>query len=42
MVNKGVSSPTGFTRWFQLICGFVLMMSISSSQYVWTLFVDPL
>ena len=29
-------------RWWQLIFGLVAMMSISSSQYVWTLFVKPL
>jgi OFA family oxalate/formate antiporter-like MFS transporter len=27
------------TRWMQLLLGFVVMMTISSPQYVWTLFV---
>src|SRR3974377_1083372 len=26
------------TRWLQLIMGFIVMMTISSPQYVWTLF----
>ena len=26
-------------RWLQLLFGFVVMMTISSPQYVWTLFV---
>ncbi|MDB5366160.1 MAG: oxlT [Rhodospirillales bacterium] len=29
-------------RWLQLIVGVIAMMSISSPQYVWTLFVKPL
>ncbi len=29
------------TRWTQLILGFIVMMAISSPQYVWTLFVKP-
>src|SRR5258707_10595213 len=29
------------TRWVQLILGLIAMMSISSPQYVWTLFVAP-
>lgn len=28
-------------RWLQLILGLVVMMAISSPQYVWTLFVKP-
>ncbi|MHB1173950.1 MAG: oxalate/formate MFS antiporter [Sulfuriferula sp.] len=40
-------SPVGdsrlpHNRWWQLVFGLVAMMSISSSQYVWTLFVKPL
>jgi oxalate/formate antiporter len=27
------------TRWIQLLLGFIVMMTISSPQYVWTLFV---
>ncbi len=30
------------TRWVQLVLGLVCMMSISSPQYVWTLFTKPL
>ena len=26
-------------RWIQLLLGFIVMMTISSPQYVWTLFV---
>ena len=29
-------------RWLQLVLGVICMMSISSSQYVWTLFTKPL
>jgi len=29
-------------RWWQLIFGLVAMMSISSSQYAWAMFVKPL
>ena len=29
------------TRWVQLVLGLIAMMSISSPQYVWTLFVAP-
>jgi MFS transporter, OFA family, oxalate/formate antiporter len=28
----------GATRWMQLLLGFIVMMTISSPQYVWTLF----
>ncbi len=31
-----------FTRWLQLLLGLICMMSISSPQYVWTLFTKPL
>ena len=34
--------PTGANRWLQLVFGLVAMMSISSPQYVWTLFTKPL
>ena len=30
------------TRWVQLVLGLIAMMSISSPQYVWTLFTKPL
>ena len=35
-----VSRPTeaAATRWLQLLLGFIIMMTISSPQYVWTLF----
>ncbi len=29
------------SRWLQLLFGFIAMMSISSPQYVWTVFVEP-
>jgi len=29
------------SRWLQLFFGFIAMMSISSPQYVWTVFVEP-
>ncbi len=32
-----VSSATN-TRWLQLLFSFLVMMTISSPQYVWTLF----
>jgi MFS transporter, OFA family, oxalate/formate antiporter len=30
------------TRWVQLLLGLIVMMSISSPQYVWTLFTGPI
>src|SRR5580698_4760651 len=30
------------TRWIQLVLGLIAMMSISSPQYIWTLFTKPL
>lgn len=37
------SKPVWFhQRWWQLVFGLVAMMSISSSQYAWALFVKPL
>ena len=30
------------TRWLQLLLGLAVMMAISSPQYVWTLFTEPL
>jgi oxalate/formate antiporter len=36
-VNGSVSSAAS-TRWIQLVLGLIAMMSISSPQYVWTLF----
>ena len=30
------------TRWVQLVLGLICMMAISSPQYVWTLFTNPL
>lgn len=35
---NGSVSATSSTRWIQLVLGLVAMMSISSPQYVWTLF----
>jgi len=41
---SGVSSVRSATstRWIQLGLGLIAMMSISSPQYVWTLFTKPL
>jgi OFA family oxalate/formate antiporter-like MFS transporter len=37
------NKPVWFhNRWWQLVFGLVAMMSISSSQYAWALFVKPL
>src|SRR5262249_8367985 len=38
------TKPSGSqsTRWVQLLLGVIAMMSISSPQYVWTLFTGPL
>ncbi len=33
-----VSRAAAGTRWLQLLLGFIIMMTISSPQYVWTLF----
>jgi OFA family oxalate/formate antiporter-like MFS transporter len=39
----GISAPSRISpRWIQLVLGLVAMMSISSPQYVWTLFTKPL
>jgi MFS transporter, OFA family, oxalate/formate antiporter len=39
----GVAAPSQIAalnaRWIQLLLGFIVMMTISSPQYVWTLFV---
>jgi MFS transporter, OFA family, oxalate/formate antiporter len=35
-------TPWYLNRWWQMLLGFVAMMSISSPQYTWTLFVHPL
>ena len=34
---RPIASASG-VRWFQLLLGFMIMMTISSPQYVWTLF----
>jgi MFS transporter, OFA family, oxalate/formate antiporter len=39
--SKTSTSKTS-TRWLQLMLGLIAMMSISSPQYVWTLFTRPL
>src|ERR1700680_4157428 len=36
------SSGVASTRWLQLVLGLIAMMSISSPQYVWTLFTKPM
>ena len=32
------TESTSKARWLQLLLGFIIMMTISSPQYVWTLF----
>ena len=34
-------APATSTRWVQLLLGLICMMSISSPQYVWTVFTKP-
>ncbi len=38
--TAGVAAASN-TRWVQLVLGLIAMMSISSPQYVWTLFTKP-
>jgi MFS transporter, OFA family, oxalate/formate antiporter len=40
--SAAASTATTSTRWIQLGLGLIAMMSISSPQYVWTLFTKPL
>jgi oxalate/formate antiporter len=37
-----VAAPSTRSRWVQMVLALVCMMSISSPQYVWTLFTKPL
>ena len=37
-VSAAMTEATTSTRWIQLVLGVIAMMSISSPQYVWTLF----
>ena len=37
-----MAEPSSKFRWLQLTLGVICMMSISSSQYVWTLFTKPI
>ena len=37
--TRGYDDATANARWTQLLLGFIVMMAISSPQYVWTLFV---
>ncbi len=37
-VSTSMTQATSSTRWIQLVLGLIAMMSISSPQYVWTLF----
>ncbi len=41
-VTRPGSASASSTRWGQLLLGLISMMSISSPQYVWTLFTKPL
>src|SRR6202163_4086230 len=38
-VTPRLETETASARWMQLLMGFIVMMVISSPQYVWTLFV---
>jgi OFA family oxalate/formate antiporter-like MFS transporter len=38
-MDVGLTEATPSARWVQLLMGFIVMMVISSPQYVWTLFV---
>jgi oxalate/formate antiporter len=38
-MDRGYATAAASTRWVQLLLGFIVMMAISSPQYVWTLFV---
>src|ERR1700692_4786141 len=38
---REVAPAIPVTRWVQLVLGLIAMMSSSSPQYVWTLFVAP-
>ncbi|HVT30547.1 MAG TPA: oxalate/formate MFS antiporter [Lacipirellulaceae bacterium] len=40
-VSPAATQSTGY-RWFQLLLGTIAMMTVSSPQYVWTLFAGPL
>src|SRR4051794_35203938 len=40
--EKNMMEKTSNARWVQLVLGLIVMMAISSPQYVWTLFVKPL
>src|SRR4051812_25868948 len=39
--RSGIAPAIPSLRWGQLALGVIVMMSISSPQYVWTLFVAP-
>ena len=44
MTTIAPAVPTAWywNRWYQLVLGLIAMMTISSPQYVWTLFTGPL
>src|SRR6476619_2447342 len=39
--SERAGTKSSSRRWFQLLRGFIVMMTISSPQYVWTLFTGP-
>ncbi len=43
MTTQALERPesSSMTRWYQLLLGLIAMASISSPQYVWTLFTKP-
>ena len=42
MATTSTTSATPGMRWIQLVLGLIVMMAISSPQYVWTLFTESL
>jgi len=40
--SESAGAKSSSRRWLQLLLGFIVMMTISSPQYVWTLFTGPL
>ena len=42
MPSPPSTPPMAGMRWLQLLLGLIVMMAISSPQYVWTLFTDSL
>jgi MFS transporter, OFA family, oxalate/formate antiporter len=39
--TPSIRAASSSSRWGQLLAGFIVMMTISSPQYVWTFFTSP-